>query len=133
MNQNTVQHESMVNDAIQPDSRKHQIIHWSLMIVLWILLFLETRLAINIVKWWNILPSNTSASPFITKTAEMGAFALSVIMILYSITVSVYLVYRFIRLRGKSFQCKPWIRLNSLVLSSFAIYWVIFILFTVIQ
>lgn len=105
--------------------------HWLIMIVLWGLLYFQAIFLAEILDRWS---DPFYVSSFFTdggRLAEMIAFALTVVMSLYIVGVTLFVLWQLIFKSFKNIDYQQLIRLNTLALTSFVVYWVIFISFFV--
>ena len=105
--------------------------HWLIMIVLWGMLYFQAIFLAEILDRWS---DPFYVSSFFTdggRLAEMIAFALTVVMSLYIVGVTLFVLWQLIFKSFKNIDYQQLIRLNTLALTSFIVYWVIFISFFV--
>ena len=105
--------------------------HWLIMIVLWGMLYFQAIFLAEILDRWS---DPFYVSSFFTdggRLAEMIAFALTVVMSLYIVGVTLFVLWQLIFKSFKNIDYQQLIRLNTLALTSFVVYWVIFISFFV--
>ena len=105
--------------------------HWFIMVVLWGLLYYQANFIIEILDRWS---DPFYVSSFFSgggRLAEMVAFALTTVMSFYIIGMTFFLLAQLITKRFKNIDYQKLIRLNSLALTSFIVYWAIFVSFFV--
>lgn len=101
--------------------------HIFLMTVLWGLLYFEVQLLIEILDRW--------ADPYYTsglfgnsgRLPEMIAFALAIVMAVYTIGVTLFFFINMVIKRFKNINLHRYIRMNTVVLTSFVVYWALFV------
>lgn len=108
--------------------KKYVILHWSIMLILWLLFIFEIWLIVTMLQWWADSTYLTSAFIVKGKIIEIIAFALSIVMALYTIGITILTIVNIFRSTIKKTQYKSFVRLNGLVLTAFFVHWGIFIL-----
>ncbi len=111
----------------QPKKLKQTIMHWSLMLILWIIMVLEAKLVIDILNWWSdpfYLPNEEYIR---SRIIEMVALALSVVMVLYTFGVTGFNFIHIAKNGFKNVRYAGFIRINSLILTAFISHWAIFV------
>ncbi len=101
--------------------------HMFLMIVLWGLLYFEVQLLVEILDRW--------ADPYYTsglfgvggRLPEMIAFALAIVMAAYTVGITVVFFVNIVAKRFRNLNLHRYIRLNTVVLTSFVVYWALFV------
>ncbi|MFZ6036020.1 MAG: hypothetical protein ACOYUK_02665 [Patescibacteria group bacterium] len=103
--------------------------HFFIMMILWGLLYFEIDFLTELLKRW----SNPFYSSDLFSTggrlAEMIAFALAMVMAIYTLGITAVFFLDMIRRRFKNLNFHRYIRLNTVVLTSFIVYWALFVSF----
>jgi len=103
--------------------------HWVLLAILWLLLYFELYYIIDIAEKWSN-PFYLSANGFFnSRLAEILAFALCVVMSLYTAGISIFFVILLLKQGYKNLEFYALVRLHLLAITSFVIYWGLFMLF----
>lgn len=101
--------------------------HWFIMTVLWGLLYFEIQFIMDILdKWADPLYISNYFSGG-GRLAEIVAFGLAAVMGIYTLFITLYVLFILTVKRFRNFNYEFYIRMNSLVLTSFIVYWVLFI------
>lgn len=103
--------------------------HLFIMMVLWGLLYFEIQFVMEILDRW--------ADPFYGsnlfttggRLAEMIAFALSTVMALYTMGTTLLFFSDLVIKRYRNVNYHRYIRMNTVVITSFVVYWALFVSF----
>ncbi|MFA5134698.1 MAG: hypothetical protein WC505_02805 [Patescibacteria group bacterium] len=119
-------HSDQATNSRDSAIKKQAAIHWTIMGVLWGMLIFEIWLIHAMLLWWAD-PTRVSAFFLVQgRIIEIIAFALCIVMALYTIGITVMLIVNLCRKTMQHVQYRSFVRLNSLVLAAFIIHWGIF-------
>lgn len=102
--------------------------YWILMFIIWIFFVFEVWFIVFIIQKWGDPFYLSSDSILSSRLGEMIAFALCVVMVLYTIFASLVVIGHLVHNRLKGPQYRALIRMHSLVLFAFIMHWVIFLI-----
>ncbi len=99
--------------------------YWILMFIIWMFFVFEVWFIVFIIQKWGDPYYLSSDSILSSRLGEMVAFALCVIMVLYTIFASLVVIGHLVHNKLKDPQYRALIRMHTLVLSAFIIHWII--------
>jgi len=108
-------------------STKQAIKHWILMVILWIILFFEINFIISVIQRWSRPFSAIKYLLIDSLWGEIIAFALCVIMALYTAGMTIFVVILLLRNQFRNIDYRALNRMHVVVMSGFFIYWLIFL------
>ncbi|MBI5038071.1 MAG: hypothetical protein HZC01_05215 [Candidatus Kerfeldbacteria bacterium] len=103
--------------------------HLFIMIILWSLLYFEIQFILEILDRW--ADPFYSSNLFTTggRLSEMIAFALLSVMSLYTVGVTLLFFSDLMIKRYRNVNYHRYIRMNTVVITSFVVYWALFVSF----
>jgi len=110
-----------------PSNGRQALKYWILMILIWIFLVLELWFIIDIFNKWSDPYYSSASSVFSSRLGELIAFALCVVMALYSIIATLIVIGHIVHRSLKRVQYRVLTRMHSLVLTAFIVHWLIFL------
>lgn len=100
--------------------------HLFLMVVLWGLLYFEVQLVVEILDKWSDPYYTSGLFGSGGRLPEMIAFALAIVMSAYTVGITIVFLVNAIARRFHNLNLHRYIRLNTVVLTSFVVYWALF-------
>ena len=117
----------------EPRQKIQDIIkYWMLMLIFWILSYFEIQFIQKTIANWRDPFYLTEYTLGISRIAEISAFALVIILLIYSFGSTVLLIRHLIRTKFHHIRYHALARMHVLVMVVFIIYWAIYILLFII-
>jgi len=99
--------------------------YWILTFIIWLFFVFEVWFIIFIIQKWGDPYYLSSNSILSSRLGEMIAFALCVVMVLYTIFASLAVIGQLVNNKLKDPQYRVLIRMHCLVLCAYVIHWII--------
>jgi hypothetical protein len=101
--------------------------YWILMFIIWMFFVFEVWFIVFIIQKWGDPYYLSSDSILSSRLGEMIAFALCVVMVLYTIFASLVVIGHLVNNKLKDPQYRALIRMHCLVLCAYVIHWIIYL------